>query len=104
MLGLGFEGSEGLEEETDGDGGRRGRVEALPVFADGGCFPNMLGKDSVARIFDLPEDEQPLFFLLSKDNQTVPASDLQDTNRRIGNLLPSCTRQARHHASDILRM
>eukprot|EP00903_Cladosiphon_okamuranus_P018798 g17292.t2 len=102
VLGLGFEsiGPEDQDQDQsldrngdgDGDGGRRARVEALPLYADGGCFPNILGKDSVARIFGLPEDEQPLFFMLSKDDQSVPASDLQDTNRRLGNLLPNCTR------------
>ena len=98
VLGLGFEGPENLKVK-EGGRGRKGRVEALPVFADGGCFPNVLGKDSVARIFELPEDEQPLFFMLSKDDQSVPASDLQDTNRRLGNLLPNCTRRAGRQAT-----
>ncbi|CAN0398667.1 unnamed protein product, partial [Ectocarpus sp. 8 AP-2014] len=89
VLGLGFHG-----EELAGGGGGRGRVEALPVYAEGGCFPNILGKDSVVRIFELPKEKQPLFFMLSKDDQSVPASDLQDTNQRLGNLLPNSTRQA----------
>ena len=95
VLGLGFEDKEDVDRDKGG-GGRRRRVEALPVFAEGGCFPNVLGKEGVARIFGLPEDEQPLFFMLSKDGQTVPASDdLQGTNRRLGNLLPNSTRQAK---------
>ncbi|CAM9490167.1 unnamed protein product, partial [Ectocarpus sp. 13 AM-2016] len=87
VLGLGFHG-----EESAGGGGERGRVEALPVYAEGGCFPNILGKDSVVRIFELPKEKQPLFFMLSKDDQSVPASDLQDTNQRLGSLLPNSTR------------
>lgn len=65
------------------------RVEALPVYADGGSFPNIQGKDSVGRIFQLPKEKQPLFFMLSKDDQAVPASDLHETNRRLGKLLPN---------------
>lgn len=101
MLGLSFEG----EEELRGAGGEkrreRGRVEALPVYAEGGCFPNILGKDSVMRIFQLPKEKQPLFFMLSKDDQAVPASDLQDTHQRLANLLPNCTRQAKQQQLSI---
>ncbi|CAM9304946.1 unnamed protein product [Scytosiphon promiscuus] len=89
VLGLGFQGDEELEGE-EGDGGGRGRsVEALPVYADGGSFPNVQGKDSIIRIFELPKEKQPLFFMLSKEDQSVPASDLQETNRRLGKLLPN---------------
>lgn len=67
-----------------------GRVEAIPVSADGGSFPSIAGDDSISRIFALPQEKQPLFFMLSRC--TNPISDLDETFSRLGNLLPGCTR------------
>lgn len=68
-------------------------MEAIPVWAEGGSFPSIAGDDSIARIFALPRERQPLFLLLCRN--VMPASDLEETFERLGNLLPGGSRQER---------